>query len=142
MKRAFVAAALCLSITTALAGCGLGGYKDGVYTGTSGKDEYGAYGEITITVENKKVSDCKYVTWQADGTIKDENYGKENGVITNSELYAQAQLAVEAMKSYADQFISKGKLASVDAVSGATVAYEQFREAADNALKTQSAEKG
>jgi major membrane immunogen (membrane-anchored lipoprotein) len=135
MKKVIGAAAACLLVLITLAGCGLGGYKDGTYTATSGKDERGAYGEVTVTIKDKKVSDCKFVTWQADGTIKDENYGKENGVITNDELYAQAQLAVDAMKSYADQFVSKGKLSSVDAISGATVAYDQFREAAAKALK-------
>ncbi|MDR1589218.1 MAG: FMN-binding protein [Oscillospiraceae bacterium] len=130
-----LAAALCALILTVLASCGLGGYKDGTYTGTSGKDEHGAYGEVTITIKDKKVSDCKFVTWQSDGTIKDENYGKENGVITNSDLYAEAQLAVNAMKSYAEQLVNKGKLSSVDAISGATATYNQFREAAEKALK-------
>ncbi|MDR1043432.1 MAG: hypothetical protein LBL54_05945, partial [Clostridiales Family XIII bacterium] len=93
-----------------------GDYPDGMYTGKSSEDENGAYGEVTIIIEGGKVFDCAYVTWQKDGTIKDENYGKVNGEISNQDYYDKAQLAVEAMSTYASQFAETGDLSKVDAV--------------------------
>jgi major membrane immunogen (membrane-anchored lipoprotein) len=111
-----------------------GDYPDGMHTGKSSEDENGAYGEVTIIIEGGKVADCAYVTWQKDGTIKGEDYGKVNGEISNQDYYDKAQLAVEAMSTYASQFAETGDLAKVDAVSGATNSYDQFREAVEDAL--------
>ena len=110
-------------------------YKDGTYTGKSSEDDGGAYGEATITITENKITDCKYVTWQKDGTIKDENYGKVNDTISNQDYYDKAQLAVKAMKQYAEKLVEVQKLEDVDAVSGATIAYDQFKEAVGSALK-------
>lgn len=109
-------------------------YKDGTYIGKSSEDDGGAYGEATITIENNKITECKYVTWQTDGTVKDENYGKVNGEISNQAYYDKAQLAVEAMKQYAATLVEVQKPEDVDAISGATIAYNQFNEAVNNAL--------
>jgi major membrane immunogen (membrane-anchored lipoprotein) len=117
-------------------GCGNSAYKDGTYTGRSGPDENGAFGEVTITIAGGKISDCRFVTWQKDGSIKDENYGKKNGEISNQSYYDKAQLAVAAMEKYARDLSRAGKPDDVEAVSGATIAYDQFREAVEEALET------
>jgi major membrane immunogen (membrane-anchored lipoprotein) len=109
-------------------------YRDGSYTGKSGEDDNGAYGEATITIEGGKIADCDYVTWQKDGTIKDENYGKVNGEISNQTYYEKAQLAVKAMKHSAEKLVEVQKLKEVDSISGATISYNQFKEAVDDAL--------
>ena len=119
-----------------IAGCGGGAYKDGVYAGKSGEDDRGAWGEVRITIEAGKVSGCEFVTRQKDGTVKDGNYGKINGEISNQVYYDKAQLAVEAMKKYAADYLESGSLKDVEAVSGATIAYDQFLEAVENALAT------
>jgi major membrane immunogen (membrane-anchored lipoprotein) len=129
-----------LTITAAaaliLAGCGgNAAYKDGVYTGASGKDDKGAWGEVTITVTNGKVADCAFVTRQKDGTIKGENYGKVGGQISNQDYYNKAQLAVRAMDAYAREYAESKSLDEVHVVSGATIAYNQFIEAVENALE-------
>jgi major membrane immunogen (membrane-anchored lipoprotein) len=118
------------------AACGSGGYKDGIYTGRSGEDDTGAWGEVRITIEAGKINGCEFVTWQKDGTVKDEDYGKINGEISNQGYYGEAQLAVEAMKKYAAGYARTGSLKEVEAVSGATIAYNQFLEAVENALET------
>ncbi|MDR0551147.1 MAG: FMN-binding protein [Spirochaetaceae bacterium] len=110
-------------------------YRDGSWQGKSGVDDTGAWGEITITIEQGKVSGCKFLTRQKDGTVKAEDYGKINGEISNADYYEKAQLAVRAMERYAQQYAQTGKLSAVDAVSGATIAYNQFIEAAEQALK-------
>jgi major membrane immunogen (membrane-anchored lipoprotein) len=117
-----------------LANCKGSSYKNGEWTGKSGEDDTGAYGEVTVIIKNSEITDCRFITWQKDGTVKDENYGKINGEISNQEYYAKAQLAVVAMKQYAEQFKTLKDLSKIDAVSGATIAWEQFTEAARNAL--------
>jgi major membrane immunogen (membrane-anchored lipoprotein) len=118
-----------------LAGCRKAVYTDGVYAGKSGEDDTGAWGEVSLTIREGKLSDCSFVTWQKDGTVKDENYGKINGEISNRDYYDKAQLAVEAMKKYAADYRRAGNLKDVEAVSGATIAYNQFIEAVENALE-------
>jgi major membrane immunogen (membrane-anchored lipoprotein) len=117
------------------AGCGNTVLRDGVYTGRSGEDDTGAWGEVTITIKDAKVRDCAFVTWERTGTAKDENYGKINGEISNQAYYDMAQRAVQAMKQYAADYLRSGSLKEVEAVSGATISYNQFLEAAEQALE-------
>jgi major membrane immunogen (membrane-anchored lipoprotein) len=124
---------VCLIIL--FSGCGNKVLRDGVYTGRSGEDDTGAWGEVTITVTDAKVQGCEFVTWEKDGTVKDENYGKINGEISNQAYYDMAQLAVGAMKKYVADYLRRGSLKDVEAVSGATISYNQFLEAAEQALK-------
>jgi major membrane immunogen (membrane-anchored lipoprotein) len=115
--------------------CGRAVYRDGVYTGVSGRDDTGAYGEVTLTLKDSAVTGCRFVTRQKDGTVKDADYGKVNGEISNQDFYDKAQLAVRAMDQYAAQYLAVQDLNKLDAVSGATIAYNQFIEAAENALR-------
>ncbi|MDR1787450.1 MAG: FMN-binding protein [Treponema sp.] len=121
-------------ICAALAGCAQKPLRDGVYSGKSSPDDRGACGEITITISRGVVTGCEYVTRQKDGTVKDEQYGKVNGVISNADYYEKAQRAVRAMSAYAERYAKTGSLDAVEAVSGATIAWNQFREAAADAL--------
>jgi major membrane immunogen (membrane-anchored lipoprotein) len=117
------------------ASCGKREYRDGTYTGRSGPDDSGAFGEVSLSIQGGKITDCSFVTWQRDGTVKDENYGKINGEISNQSFYEKAQLAVRAMEQYAGDLSRTGNLEELEAVSGATVAYDQFREAVEEALE-------
>lgn len=122
-----------------LAGCGGDSgdvsYIPGTYTGKSGKDDSGAYGEVTVTIQDNRITDCVFITWQQDGTIKDEEYGKVNGAIANQDYYDKAQAAVKAMPQYAQQLAEVQKPEEVDVISGATVSHDQFVEAVENALQ-------
>jgi major membrane immunogen (membrane-anchored lipoprotein) len=117
-----------------LPGCGKQNYADGTYTGTSSPDDDGAFGEVTLIVTEGKITSCVFVTRQKDGTIKDQDYGKINGEISNQSYYEKAQLAVAAMEKYAEDLGRFGNLDSVEAISGATIAYGQFQEAVEEAL--------
>lgn len=123
---------ICLAILTA---CSAPAYKDGTYKAYSSEDEEGAYGEITITITDGKISDCTYLTWQADGSVKDENYGKVYKGVESEEYYKTAQAAVAASKQYAADLKDFGDLELVDGISGATRSYNQFTEAATLALE-------
>ena len=125
---------LLISVVVLIVGCEKRVYKDGVYVGKSGVDDTGAWGEVTITIEDGRVKDCQFITRQKDGTIKGEDYGKVNGEISNQDFYNKAQLAVRAMEEYARSYVETGDLNKVDVISGATIAFDQFLEAAGPAL--------
>ena len=116
-------------------GTGAAAYKDGTYIGKSSEDDRGAYGEATITIQNNQITDCQFVTWQKDGSKKDEDYGKVNGAISNPDYYEMAQLAVKAMEEYAQKLVEVQNLEGVDVISGATISHDQFQEAVRNALE-------
>ncbi|MDR0415841.1 MAG: FMN-binding protein [Propionibacteriaceae bacterium] len=127
----------------ALGGCGPGGpafdpsvpLRDGVYIGESEPDEEGARGRSTVTVEDGRITASEYVTVQANGSVKAEDYGKTSaGEIGNKEAYEAAQKAVAAFDVYARALIEVGVPADVDVIAGATIAHRQFVEAATAAL--------
>lgn len=135
MKKVYGYFVFSFAVLLAAAGCGSRGYTDGVYSGKSGADDTGAWGEVTLTIAGERVADCQFITRQKDGTLKDENYGKVNGEISNQDYYDKAQLAVRAMEQYAEAFRETGDLRKVEAVSGATIAFDQFTEAVELALE-------
>ena len=127
-----------------LTGCSAS-YADGTYTAQSSvyeglEDEDGdeggdGYGVVTITVKDNLIVDCAFTTYMTDGTVKDGEYGKQDGEIANQDYYNKAQRAVKASQNYAEQLAAKGNLKEVDAISGATISYDEFREAVRLALK-------
>ena len=127
-----------------LTGCSAS-YADGTYTAQSSvyegiEDEDGdeggdGYGVVTITVKDNVITDCEFTTYMTDGTVKDEEYGKKDGEIANQDYYNKAQRAVQASQNYAEQLAAKGDLKQVDAISGATISYDEFKEAVRLALK-------
>lgn len=133
--------ACALAACLGLVACGGSGapanLKDGTYTAQSslyeGDDEGGSgYGVITISVSDGVVSSAAFITYEPDGTLKDENYGKTaNG---NQDFYNKAQKAVAACKQYAADLVEKGDPSAVDVISGATISYNEFQEAAEDAL--------
>lgn len=134
-----LAALACLSLTA----CGSESvsYVDGTYTGTSsvyenddGTEDGNGYGVVTITIEGGVITDCEFLTYETDGTLKDENYGMEGGTVSNRDYYSKAQKAVAAVPEYAAQLVETGSLDEIDAISGATVNYNSFVEAVKNAL--------
>ncbi|MDR3301915.1 MAG: FMN-binding protein [Spirochaetaceae bacterium] len=134
-KAASVCGAVMALLILLLAGCGKPVLNDGVYSGRSEADDTGAYGEVQLTIAEGNIADCRFVTWQKDGTIKGADYGKVNGEISNQAYYDKAQLAVRAMDVYAQQYVATQKLEAVDAISGATNSHNQFREAVADALE-------
>lgn len=145
MKKNIIALFALMLAGLMLTGCGSKNYADGTYTAQSsvftadslGEDEEGGdgYGEVTITIKDNVIVDCRFDTYEVDGTLKGEDYGKQNGEIANKDYYNKAQKAVAGSKNYAEQLTEKGNLKDVDSVSGATISYGQFKEAVSEALK-------
>lgn len=136
---------LCLiaagALTMSLAACGEKSYKDGTYSGRSSDyttdEEDGAsngYGEVEITIKDGKIAECTYMTYEIDGTPKGDDYGKKDGEIKNEGFYNKAQKANAARSNYAKQLVAKGSIDDVDAISGATINYNEFVEAVNDAL--------
>lgn len=116
-------------------------YKDGVYKAVSGiKDDWGGYAEVTITVKDGKIVDCEFLSYEKDGTLKDEDYGKTDGVIKNAGLYKIAQDAINNAAKYGPKLVETQQLEKVDAIAGATASYELFENAVGIALKQAKAE--
>lgn len=104
--------------------------KDGTYTGKSSEDDYGGHMEVTITVADGKISATEVKNLQKDGSEKGEDYGKEAG----EEGHKTAQMTLEASQAYGKELTEKGLVEEVEAVSGATQSYNQFVEAANDAI--------
>ncbi len=148
MKKRMLFAALCLGLCLALCACGgkqekkAVAYKDGTYTGQSEVyegDEEGngdGYGVATLTIEGGRIVACEFVTYETDGTLKDEEYGKAGGQIANKDYYNKAQKAVAACPVYAAQLVEAGSLDGVDGISGATYNYQEFKDAVRAALSS------
>ena len=128
--------------SVALAGCGATkNYADGTYEGKSsvfenedGSEDGNGYGVVTITIKDGKISDCTYQTFEPDGKLKDSEYGKKQGEVANKDFYNKAQKAVAACDQYASMLVANGQLDGIDAISGATINYNEFLEAVDDAL--------
>ena len=147
MRYSKLAALLCAGALSAglLSGCGASSYQDGTYTGQSSvyealdeeeDTEVEGYGVVTLTISGNKVTACEFHTFTRDGTPKDEEYGKEGGVVANPDYYNKAQRAVRACEAYAQELVEAGDPdAKVDAIAGATVNYDEFNEAVREALK-------
>lgn len=132
----------------ALAGCAGGSQtvddktaslKPGTYTGQSSEndEEGGGYATVSLTIgENNAIENVVFETFEKNGKSKyTEEYGKINGEASNKAYYEKAQKAVEASKGYAEQYMKVQSLTEVDAVSGATISYNQFVEAVQSALQ-------
>ena len=114
--------------------CDLSDTKDGTYNTESTSDDFMGKGKIAISIKDHKIVSVNYIGLDAEGKMKGADYGKTHGQIENPAFYQKAQLAVKANTAYAEQLLQVQELAKVDAISGATVSYQQFIEAAKNAL--------
>lgn len=104
--------------------------KEGTYTGKSSEDDFGGHMEVTITVADGKITDTEVKNLQKDGSEKGEDYGKE----ADEEGHKTAQMTLEASQTYGQELTEKGSVEEVEAVTGATQSYNQFVEAANDAI--------
>ena len=109
--------------------------SDGTWTAQSNPDDQGSIGTITITVEGGHITATSYETTLADGTDKGADYGKSSsGEVFNQDYYKKAQAAVASYQEYSDNLTQVGDPAKVDVITGATVAHQQFVQAAIRAI--------
>lgn len=112
--------------------CDLSATKDGTWTAESSTHKLLGKSAIALTIQDHKITKVVFTGYTIDGRVKAEDYGQDE---QSNGLTKKAQLAVKAMKSYAAQLQENQELSKVDAVTGATVSYEQFNEAAKKAIE-------
>lgn len=148
MKKHIALVALVAIASSLIVGCGsspkesvpaakiqVKSYKDGTYVGKSRPDEVGAVGEVTLVIEKGKIAKADFKGLMKDGKVKDADYGKTNGAVENPAYYNKAQNAVRAFAAYGPKLVETQDVSKVDAISGATIAYNQFNEAVKAALE-------
>ena len=109
--------------------------QDGTWSAQSNADDQGSVGTITITVEGGRITATSYETTLADGTDKGSDYGKSSaGEVFNEDYYKKAQAAVASYQEYSENLTKVGDPAKVDVITGATVAHQQFVQAAIRAI--------
>ncbi len=128
-KNMFLIVIVILSIVLVSCG-GATSYKDGTYTGEY-KGSESSRTVVTLTMKDNTIVDCTLESYDKKGDLKDENYGKNSG----DSNYAIAQKALESMKEYPKLLVEKQNIDDVEAVSGATITYKEFKEAVKEALK-------
>ena len=109
--------------------------KDGEYSAESDPDEWGGKAVVHLTVEDGKITTCTMENLDNQGHEKDEEYGKENGKITNPGLYKIAQNAVENSKKYPEELLATQDMEQVEVISGATVTHDNFKNAVHKILE-------
>lgn len=114
--------------------------KAGTYTAqssTSYDDDGGGYAILKLTVgEDHEIEKIDFRTYDNNGNPKSsENYGMVNGKIEDQEHYDRARAAVKACDEYVEQYLLTKDPDDVDAITGATITYDQFKEALGIALK-------
>ena len=107
--------------------------KDGIYTVESSPDEKLGKSVLTLTIRDKKIVAAEFAGYDLFGNVKNEDYGSLTG--KDSADYKKAQVAVNAIKTYAAQLVETQDLSKVDAISGATVSYGQFVETTKRAVE-------
>lgn len=138
MKKMIFMAAAAVMCAASLTACGKKNYADGTYTGQSaeyvntedGSDNGNGYGVVSLTIKDNKITECEFKTYELDGKLKDKDYGSAE----NKDFYRKAQKAVLACDEYAKSLVEKGDIDKVDAISGATINYGEFKEAVGIAL--------
>lgn len=105
-------------------------YIDGVYEAVSSiKDDWGGSAKVELTVKDGKITSCNFYSYEANGKLKDADYGKIDGEIKNMGLYKIAQNAVLQSSKYGQMLIESQDIDSLDALSGATVSFGLFKDA-------------
>lgn len=110
--------------------------KDGVYSVESSRDDKLGYSKLTLTIEDHKITAAEFHGVDLFGNVKDAEYGSMLG--KDSADYRKAQVAVKAIEIYPKQLVETQNLKKVDAISGATISYNQFVEATENAVEEAS----
>ena len=151
MKKRLTALFICaVAGVTVLGGCGSSGENEkgnalnpGVYTGqssTADDEEGGGYAIVKLTVgDDNKIENVTFDTFEKNGKKKfTENGAPADPESDDPEYLKMMKDAWEACETYRTQFLETGDTGKIDAISGATLSYDQFKEAVDIALQKAS----
>ena len=140
MKHRSIIVLIIIALVAAAAGFFLlrrpAALKDGTYEASAS----GAFGDtnVTLTIREGQIVDCKLTAIDKEGKVKDERYGEGGGEADRR----MAQIALQGMRQYPGMLIEAQDPAGdalqavekLDAVSGATVTFREFQAAVKEAL--------
>ncbi len=100
---------------------------DGVYTGeySDQDDEHPSTYKVEITIENGKITACTGAEYDENGNEKGDEYAAINDA---------AAKAVAGIRQYPELLVAAQDPEKIDAISGATLSYNRFKEAVWQAL--------
>ncbi len=104
--------------------------KDGTFVGEI-KGEGSSKTVVELVIKDKKIVACVLESYDKEGNIKGRDYGANSGKAN----YALAQKAVQGMQKYPEMLLKTQNVDDVEAVSGATISYKQFKAAVKEAIK-------
>nr|WP_303934982.1 FMN-binding protein [Treponema denticola] len=111
-------------------------YKDGVYKSFANiKDDWGGTAEVEIKIEEGKIVECTFLSYEKNGNLKGPEYGKVDGVIKKVGLYKIAQASILRAAEYGQKLIETQNIDDVDVIAGASISYKLFKDAVENALQ-------
>ena len=111
-------------------------YKDGVYKSFANiKDDWGGTAEVEIKIEEGKIVECTFLSYEKNGNLKGSEYGKVDGVIKNVGLYKIAQASILRAAEYGQKLVETQNIDDVDVIAGASISYKLFKAAVENALQ-------
>ena len=111
-------------------------YKNGVYKSFANiKDDWGGTAEVEIKIEEGKIVECTFLSYEKNGNLKGSEYGKVDGVIKNVGLYKIAQASILRATEYGQKLIETQNIDDVDVIAGASISYKLFKDAVENALQ-------
>ncbi len=130
MNKKIFAMLLAFAMLISLSACGGPTYKDGTYEGQSISSSNKHITNVTITLKEGVITECSAEFLDQNGKEKDEHYGEEMGEAN----FAKAQIAQKGMHQYAEKMVEAGKVEMLEAVSGATISYKEFKNAVADAM--------
>lgn len=107
-------------------------FNDGTYEGVYINDgEHKDTMKVNLEIKDGRIVNCTLLAYDEKSNLKDENYAKEAG----QKNYEIAQRSVSGMNKYPQKLLEVQDPELVDAESGATVSYKEFKEAVWIALE-------
>ena len=128
MKKFTLGIALLLSLGAIVSGCG--DEKQAAPKEDAAPAQQAASLDMT-GVKDGTITKVVHTGIDKEGKAKDESYGAGK----SEAAQKKAQVAYKAIGSYASQLEEKKDLAKVDAITGATISYDQFKEAVEKAVE-------
>ncbi len=104
--------------------------NDGTFVGEV-KGEGSSKTVVELVIKDKKIVACVLESYDKEGNIKGRDYGANSG----DANYALAQKAVQGMQKYPEMLLKTQNIDDIEAVSGATISYKQFKAAVKEAIK-------
>lgn len=132
MKRKVFWIVLLLVCVLGLTACTGSKVKDGTYTGEYIHPEKNyKVTSVNFDVKDGKITAFAFEEYNEDGTVKDENYGRDKA----DALYQLAQISQREAAKYPEMVVEAGDIEKVDAIAGATETLQRLKEAVKDAYK-------